>query len=440
MALPFPTAGIATVRVPRRATPAIHTLLKKKSSYNRNISIRKCSTRRGGWRGVGRCGTSEWSEGNAMLEEEVFQFMEVSEKPNHFPTKQELLDAGRSDLVSKILTQGGWLAAGWDHHDAETLHASSDYGAADEQDDYNGDALPALDSASIIDVSAEDVSNKPEKNTSEGSGIAAILNGLERERTLFYSEASEAKKGNRHQQFSEDKEYGNALQSRQPLSVNGKRRADDRNLNIKEGQDIFHDHGRETAEAGYKNKEIDSGKKIVEPERWDIPSMRQMEELESETKGMPGVSGTFWQRQRRVGKHISSQTMHVDESRRVVVDKIDEIIEKGQEWMWNVKRSSSGQSQRIYPSGVPNTIMSRIQKLESQLVSTLGSLKSGKDVMELKKNDDKSALEELEKASDALEFRETEIMKMRAKLRTTRAKLTALEGTMAMEIIYLCFL
>ncbi|KAH9327324.1 hypothetical protein KI387_007502, partial [Taxus chinensis] len=524
MALPFSTAGIA-VRIPQkpghsRATAAIYSpgiLLKKSNSYS-IISIGKRSVTRGGWRGVAKCGISNWSEGNATLEEEVFQFMEESEKPNHFPSKHELLSAGRSDLVARIMTHGGWLAAGWDSEDfsnqaTEEDDTDGDVVDCNGPDEWNGDGLIAQEKPSvkkIIDVSAEDLYQKPENIESKASGIAAILNRLDRERTLFYAEASEGKKRNRLQQSNESKEHWTSVGGMQPLAVNGKRKDDDRNVRLKESRGIFRSQGRETAQVGYKNTELDLGENLGKPEILTIPSVQRMEELETETKGESGVSGAFWQRQKRTGEQISSQSMQVDENRSVVVDKIDEIIEnteldlgenlgkpkiltipsvqrmeeletetkgesgvsgsfwqrqkrtgeqissqsmkvdenrsvvadkideiieKRQEWMLNVKTSYSGHSQQIYSSDIPNNIMSRIQKLESQLASTLGSLRSGKEAFDIKKDDDKIALEDLGKASDALEFRETEIMTLRTKLRSTLAKLAVLEGKMAMEIM-----
>lgn len=53
-------------------------------------------------------------EGFSDLEFEILQFMETSDKPLSFPTKSELLRAGRLDLVDAILMKGGWLVAGWD--------------------------------------------------------------------------------------------------------------------------------------------------------------------------------------------------------------------------------------------------------------------------------------------------------------------------------------
>lgn len=40
--------------------------------------------------------------------------MRKSKKPDVFPTRQELIEAGRRDLAEAVATQGGWLAFGWD--------------------------------------------------------------------------------------------------------------------------------------------------------------------------------------------------------------------------------------------------------------------------------------------------------------------------------------
>lgn len=42
------------------------------------------------------------------------EFMAKSQKPTMFPTKSELIQAGRMDLVESIRSKGGWLSLGWD--------------------------------------------------------------------------------------------------------------------------------------------------------------------------------------------------------------------------------------------------------------------------------------------------------------------------------------
>lgn len=40
--------------------------------------------------------------------------MKSSEKPDAFPSRKELVDAGRMDLAEAIVKRGGWLSMGWD--------------------------------------------------------------------------------------------------------------------------------------------------------------------------------------------------------------------------------------------------------------------------------------------------------------------------------------
>ncbi|KAI7734570.1 hypothetical protein M8C21_009822 [Ambrosia artemisiifolia] len=51
------------------------------------------------------------------LERELLVFMKNSSNPNEFPTKNQLLDAGRLDLVNAVANIGGWLAFGWEDED-----------------------------------------------------------------------------------------------------------------------------------------------------------------------------------------------------------------------------------------------------------------------------------------------------------------------------------
>lgn len=64
------------------------------------------------------CWCKGWeSDGDPALEAEILEFMKSSPKPEVFPTKKELVDAGRMDLVNAIRTKGGWLSLGWDSDD-----------------------------------------------------------------------------------------------------------------------------------------------------------------------------------------------------------------------------------------------------------------------------------------------------------------------------------
>lgn len=55
----------------------------------------------------------------ADVEAEIYEFMVRSAKPELFPTRGELLAAGRGDLVDAVAREGGWLAFGWDVDEEE---------------------------------------------------------------------------------------------------------------------------------------------------------------------------------------------------------------------------------------------------------------------------------------------------------------------------------
>lgn len=60
------------------------------------------------------CCWCKQSEGDIELEAEIMDFMAKSEKPTMFPTQDELMRAGRLDLVDAIKKRGGWYSLGWD--------------------------------------------------------------------------------------------------------------------------------------------------------------------------------------------------------------------------------------------------------------------------------------------------------------------------------------
>lgn len=85
--------------------------------------------------------TATGSKSYMDLEMEIFQFMENSSSPDTFPSKDDLIQAGRADLVNAIQLQGGWLAIGWDDAEDETLLTSSEFLATEFSSPGNTPAL-----------------------------------------------------------------------------------------------------------------------------------------------------------------------------------------------------------------------------------------------------------------------------------------------------------
>lgn len=92
--------------------------------------------------------------------------MQRSANPKGFPTKQELLAAGRTDLVEAIAAQGGWLAFGWD------------------LDDGNASPDPAV---STEDSTASTSGRSVEGEDGDSVGVDGILSRLDKERRLSFT-------------------------------------------------------------------------------------------------------------------------------------------------------------------------------------------------------------------------------------------------------------
>ncbi|MQL86056.1 hypothetical protein Taro_018593, partial [Colocasia esculenta] len=312
------------------------------------------------------------------LEMEIYDFMQMSAKPSDFPSKAELIAAGRVDLVEAIAAQGGWLAYGWDlGHDEACGSGGVVVGEGTREQACEGELradtvdshLPETSSAAVVhdesssgwagteivqqqrysyatgsaaDSSPASSSGRPiETKGGEESGIEGILSRLEKERSFLYtldSTNKEAVNGF----FSEPKDYD--LGSAGEIFSNGKINSVE-NLN---------------------NNPLDD---------YAFPVQQSTSELRNGRK----------------------------ERRSVAVRD-------------------------------QNQIHSRLQDLESELASVLSSLRFGADANVLHKGHG-SSLKELYRHYDAWEFRETEIMNARDKLRSTKAKLAILEGKMALEII-----
>lgn len=84
---------------------------------------REKSWRNNSW----RCECKDGSEGDFELEADILEFMEKSSNPGLFPSRNQLVEAGRLDLVEAIKKRGGWFSLGWDSdEDNEGVKAAED--------------------------------------------------------------------------------------------------------------------------------------------------------------------------------------------------------------------------------------------------------------------------------------------------------------------------
>ncbi|XP_010652524.1 protein PTST homolog 2, chloroplastic isoform X2 [Vitis vinifera] len=243
-----------------------------------------------GTRGIGslargvvrRC--QEWeSEGDWGLEEEILEFMKKSERPEAFPSRKELVDGGRMDLVEAIVEKGGWLSLGWDL-DAEE-------GVLDDDDDDDGRHVTDWDlimrkandgdlvcgdgggEANDLEVDEIRVSGLLEADSSDldsasssgrslevaaedNTGIEGILKGLETHRNVTFG-VGMREKGNGSilmNNNGDDWHSGNSTNAAAEIACNEARMEEvidiskDEILAISEGHDIskeLNSHGKE---------------------------------------------------------------------------------------------------------------------------------------------------------------------------------------------------
>ncbi|KAL9328025.1 hypothetical protein ACSQ67_003028 [Phaseolus vulgaris] len=309
-----------------------------------------------------RC--KDWDGEFSSLESEILEFMQSSDKPEAFPTKEELVAAGRVDLVNAIVNEGGWLAFGWEWNGGSSEIGGLEYNSSDGIDG----------------------------NATRASGVSSHSSSSQTDDSVKI----EAKKMNLALPIAADpanrRESSLSLTSSHPSGSQ-----------IKPDQ-----HGSQLGTENSKNS--------LKPEMWrswiaqrnGFPDadFEDAEIVPTETqKG--GTSDISGQPDILIRREFSSELTNNE----IGLHSLD---------------------------GNPNLIdiKSRIQHLESELSSTLHSLRSSSDkISKQMVSVHKSSSDDLAKLSDAWEFQENEIMNAQDKLRSIQAKLAVLEGKMTLAIM-----
>ncbi|KAG9444533.1 hypothetical protein H6P81_015873 [Aristolochia fimbriata] len=321
------------------------------------------------------------SRSDIDLEEEIFEFMTKSSNPERFPSKEELIAAGRMDLVDGISKQGGWLALGWGLDEE------------DENDERNFRQTSGEDGANGSSEFAASSGRPAERVTEiESTGIEGILCGLEKERNLSFGVGQRRK---------ED-------ELRAPLNVFSGNDISNQSTSLTASQDLFNDSGG----AHFQNGSI----------------------TDNSTSEICNGSHTWriWSSQRAGSPLAEFEAIERPEDHSPLGDVTDKMYEVAQG-----SYGASGPGEKLDTEDKQNIkqqISSHLQQLEQELSSVLNLIRS-------KAHPDTSHKvkgnypKDLESLSDVLEFQQTEAMKTEDQLRSMRAKLAVLEGKIAMEII-----
>lgn len=329
-------------------------------------------------------------------------FMANSEKPTMFPTREELVRAGRLDLVEAIKNKGGWYSLGWD---VEIVEETTDSDIAEFQrriesckqsgsSSYYEEGVVNSSSRNLDSLQlagSYSLDSSLQLDADEDSGIDGILNRLEKQRNRDFMGIKLGKNGYEAQSKSKDE-------------IDGKH--SDASLGV--GGTDLEENSRLTPAYYHKGTLDSSGGNIrhyTEPETWRSWSNRRA-----------GFQPTEFE-----AAEISLGKNSVDTDKESYHDGII-VTTKG------YAEDLDGHKEINY-----NEIRTRLQCLESELTTTLQSLRSKRE--DTISEEVTERYSELHNLSDTLEFQENEVMSAKEKLRSLRAKLAVLEGKMALAII-----
>lgn len=338
--------------------------------------------------------------------------MRGSDKPGAFPTRAELLAAGRADLAAAVQSSGGWLSLGWsdDDDDARPRQPSSSAGPGVHPD------YPPLAAASALAPGAEAVppaaspgreaeeaspsGTEPETEETPEAGSGAGLEGM---LTRLQRERERARPPRRSKTQAGGQGVNGAL-----INPNGA--------------------PTRTMTGGIYTRNI--------PENGNIHTSHSQNGTLEDNKAGSSANDAWrrWSFDKSVFNDFQAAEIHPSESRSLPKHvEIDTAFVKD-----DVPGPTNGVAVSDYHSDhvdfERDEIHARLQNLEVDLTDALKTLRSRFDsVLTDMSNGD--GANELNGLSDDWEFEETKVMHAQEELRSIRAKIAVLEGKMALEII-----
>ncbi|XP_047966117.1 protein PTST homolog 2, chloroplastic-like [Salvia hispanica] len=397
----IPTSNICVACFNSRLSPAL--IFVSNSNKFLNFSFQLNEERRALKSGINLdrswCCGSHQGDRDVELEAEIMNFMAKSEKPSMFPTKEELVRAGRFDLVRAINKRGGWYSLGWDDKNVEEttdsdiaefhrrIESCKQSTSSSFFDDGIVNPSSQLPGSSLLETSQQLAADVD-------SGIDGILSRLEKQRNSDYPGIKLGKDGYEAQTKSEDE--GNDRHSDNPLGFSGT----DHEENIRP-RPAYHSKGTAPASAS----SADNISHYTEPETWRSWLNRRA-----------GFPLTEFE-----AAEISFEKNPVDTNKESYHDGITVTTKEYAEDMDEHKEINY------------NDIQTRLRDLESELTTALRSIRSGREDSISKEVTGGST--DLQSLSDAVEFQENEVMSAKQQLRSLRAKLAVVEGKMTLARI-----
>ncbi|GMH27612.1 hypothetical protein Nepgr_029455 [Nepenthes gracilis] len=352
---------------------------------------------------------SEETERDSELEAEILEFMKNSRNPEKFPSKRELAEAGRMDLVEAIVNKGGWMSMGWDLDDGvvsnwevvEPKRGLVGGQIGDQIGDRGRKKVESLEVSSITGDSLPAASSSGrslEVASQEDTGIEGILNRLEKQRSLSFG-LNLGKNGSTclSSCHAEDGQYEGMLND-----------VDSCYLERSDHLESLNPDEKQVGVNGSISK-LDGLRNMFKPQIW-------------RTAAFEGWASD---------REFEAGEINLNQSRKrsAAGSSMDDIIA-------TVKGAKEPLEEELNACGKEinrNQIRTRLQHLEAELSSALCLLRSNSSSSPQKVQE--HLPDDLRKLSDSWEFQENEIMHARDELRSIRAKLAVLEGKMTLAII-----
>lgn len=342
--------------------------------------------------------------GQEELEAAIYDFMRRSDKPGAFPTRAELLAAGRADLAAAVESSGGWLSLGWSWSSDDAWRPAASSGGPGVHPEYPPEAgasgRPPNAAADSVREQQEPTPSGRQPETEEtaeagsGAGLEGMLTRLRRERERARPPPRSKNQAGGQGQNGALMNY-NGAPRRSPTDGMYTRR-------IPENGNIHRSHSQ-------NGIPVDNKSSSSANDAWRTWSLDKSRFSDFQAAEIHPLS-------RKLPKRVDLDTVLIQ----------DDVP------------GPSGVAINDYPSDHVDSerdeIHARFQNLELDLADSLKTLRSRFDGV----SSDMSNGEEADVVngfSDDWEFEETKVMHAQEELRTIRAKIAVLEGKMALEII-----
>ncbi|XP_062214943.1 protein FLOURY ENDOSPERM 6, chloroplastic-like [Phragmites australis] len=350
------------------------------------------------------------ARGQEELEAAVYDFMRCSAKPRAFPTREELVAAGRADLAAAVASSGGWLSLGWSSGadgPSTTTSVSSGGGHPHyppEVGVYDRNLAPGAGGDAGREEEEEASPSGWEPETEETREEVRFKAGLEGMLTRLQRDRERARPPPRSSPRVEGRSDNGALVGNSSASSHNAaggrytpRVPDNGNI-----------HGSLPQNG---TLEVNNALRSSSNDTW-----------QTWTLGKGGLSD-----------FEAAEVLPTERAKLSGHDSLDIAMVQN-----DSHRSSNGVAVSDYPSDRVDSerdeIHSRLQNLELDLTAALKTLRSRFDkVLSDMSNGDGATV--LNDVSDDWEFEETKVMQAQEELRLIRAKIAILEGKMALEII-----